>query len=58
MEEERALRILKRIEEYHILLADIYDNLVDREFESAQKDIFFLIMELKCTLKSTKEDDF
>jgi hypothetical protein len=57
-EQERAERISKRIEEYHRLLADIYEKLVDREFKSAQKDTQFLIMELRCILKSTEQDDF
>lgn len=57
-EQKRAERIFKRIEEYHKLIADIYDKLVDREFESAQKDLYFLLMELRCILKSIKKDDF
>lgn len=58
MENQRAERISRRIEEYHILLTDIYEKLVDREFKSAQKDTQFLIMELRCILKSIEEDDF
>jgi hypothetical protein len=57
-EEQRAERISRRIEEYHIVLTDIYEKLVDREFKSAQKDAQFLIMELRCILKSIEEDDF
>jgi hypothetical protein len=57
-ENERAQRISSRIEEYHKILADIYEKLVDREFVSADKDIKFLIMELRYTLKSTEDDDF
>lgn len=57
-ENERAQRISSRIEEYHKLLADIYEKLVDREFISVDKDIKFLIMELRYTLKSTEDDDF
>ncbi len=58
MEQERAERISRRIEEYHIILTDIYEKLVDREFKSVQKDTQFLIMELRCILKSIPEDDF
>jgi len=58
MEQKRAERISRRIEEYHIVLTDIYEKLVDREFKSAQKDTQFLIMELRCILKSIEEDDF
>ena len=57
-EEQRAERIARRLEEYHIILADIYENLVDKEYRSAQKDTQFLIMELRCILKSIQEDDF
>lgn len=57
-EEQRAERIVRRLEEYHIILSDIYENLVDREYKSAQKDTQFLIMELRCVLKSIQEDDF
>lgn len=58
MEQERAERISHRIEEYHIVLANLYEKLVDREFKSVPKDIQFLIMELRCILKSIEEDDF
>jgi hypothetical protein len=55
---KRAERIAYRIEEYHVLLANIYENLVDRDFKLVQKDTYFLIMELRCVLKSIEEDDF
>jgi hypothetical protein len=58
MEEKRDERISRRIEEYNIFLTDIYEKLDDREFKSAQKDTQFLIMELRCILKSIQEDDF
>lgn len=58
MEQERADRISRRIEEYHIVLANLYEKLVDREFKSVPKDVQFLIMELRCILKSIEEDDF
>jgi hypothetical protein len=57
-EEQRAERISRRIEEYHIVLTDIYEKLVDREFKSVKKDAQFLIMELRYILKSIEEDDF
>jgi hypothetical protein len=57
-ENERAKRLSLRINEYHILLADVYENLVDRDFYKADKDVKFLIMELRCILKSIEEDDF
>jgi len=57
-EDERAGRIARRINEYHLLLAIIYENLVDRDFKIVRKESQVLIMELKCILKSIEEDDF
>ncbi len=57
-EDQRAERIARRIEEYHIVLTDIYEKLVDREYKSAQKDAQFLVMEIRCILKSIEQDDF
>jgi hypothetical protein len=57
-EEQRAERISRRIEEYHIVLTDMYEKLVDREFRTIPKDVQFLIMELRCILKSIEQDDF
>jgi hypothetical protein len=58
VEDERANRIAKRINEYHSLLADIYEDLVDRDFKMVRRETQFLIMELRCILKSIEEDDF
>ncbi len=58
IENERAYRIALRINEYHLLLAKIYEDLVDREFESADISTRTLIMELRCLIKSIKDDDF
>lgn len=57
-EDERAGRIAYRINEYHSLLANIYENLVDRDFKMVRKETQVLIMELRCVLKSIEEDDF
>ncbi len=57
-EQQRAERIARRVEEYHKVLADVYEKLVDREFKSVQKDLHFLIMEVRFILKSIEEDDF
>ncbi len=57
-EEQRAERISRRIEEYHIVLTDIYEKLVDRDFKTVPRDAQFLIMELRCIIKSIEEDDF
>jgi predicted transcriptional regulator len=57
-ENERAARIAYRINEYHSLLANIYENLVDRDFKVVRKETQVLITELRFVLKSTEEDDF
>jgi hypothetical protein len=58
LENERARRLSLRINEYHIILAEVYENLVDRDFPKVDKDVKFLIMELRFILKSIEEDDF
>jgi len=57
LENERARRLALRINEYHNLLANVYENLVDRDFRKVDDDVRFLIMELRCILKSIEEDD-
>ena len=57
-ENKRAERIALRVNEYHLLLAKVYENLVDREFTTVEKDCKTLIMELRFVIKSAKEDDF
>jgi len=56
-ENDRAERIAFRVNEYHLLLAKIYEDSVDREFESVEKDCKTLIMELRFLIKSIKDDD-
>jgi hypothetical protein len=58
IENARAERIAFRINEQHLLLANIYENLVDREFIPAEKDIRNLIVDLRLILKSIEDDDF
>lgn len=57
-ENERAARIAYRLNEYHAILDTIYENLVDRDFKIVRRETQVLIMELRCILKSTEEDDF
>ena len=57
-EDQRASRIAYRTNEYHLFLDNIYEGLVDRDFKLVRKEAQFLIMELRCILKSTEEDDF
>ncbi len=57
-ENARAERIAFRITEQHLLLANIYENLVDRDFVPAERDIRNLIIDLRLILKSMEDDDF
>lgn len=57
-ENQRANRILLRMNHCHISLTNIYENLVDREFDSIEKEAKYVIMELRMILKSIEEDDF
>lgn len=57
-ENQRAERLAFRLKEYHLVMNNIYDNLVDRDFDVVETDVKFLIMELKLILKSIPEDDF
>jgi len=57
-ENARAERISFRINQNHLLLANIYENLVDRDFKPAEKDIRDMIVDLRLILKSIEEDDF
>lgn len=58
IENQRASRIAYRVNEYHSVLANIYESLVDRDFKIVTKETQFLIMELRCILKSIENDDF
>jgi hypothetical protein len=57
-EDQRAYRIAFRIDKNHLLLANIYENLVDRDFKLVEKDIRNIMMDLRFILKSIPEDDF
>jgi hypothetical protein len=57
-ENERASRLALRINENHLLLANVYENLVDRDFVRVDKDIKVIILQLKLILKSMEDDDF
>ena len=57
IEDDRAYRIALRVGEKHSLLASIYEKLVDREYESAEKEIKIVILDLRLIIKSSKEDD-
>jgi hypothetical protein len=57
-ENARAERIAFRLNEQHLLIANIYENLVDRDFVPAERDIRNLIVDLRLILKSIEDDDF
>ena len=57
-ENARAERIAFRINQNHLLLANIYENLVDRDFKPAEKDLRDLIIDLRLIIKSLEDDDF
>lgn len=57
-ENERAERIAIRFNNYRSIMSEMYDNIVDREFDKVNTDARFLIMELRFILKSMEEDDF
>lgn len=57
-ESERAFRIQLRITGCHIALSNIYENLVDRDFDSVNKDIKSIMTEMKLILKAMQDDDF
>ena len=57
-EDRRAERILFSINECHISLTCIYEELVDREFKEAEKRLKELVMELKLMIRSIEDDDF
>ena len=58
IENARAERIAFRINEQHLLLANIYENLVDRDFIPAEREIRNLVVDLRPILKSLEDDDF
>lgn len=57
-EHSRASRIAFRLNENHLLLANTYESLVDRDFKEAEKNIRSLIVDLRLILKSIEDDDF
>jgi hypothetical protein len=57
-ENARANRIASRVSLNHVLLASIYENVVDRDFKKAEIELKELIYDLRLMLKSIEEDDF
>jgi hypothetical protein len=57
-ENERAHRIAIRMNSCHVSLTNIYEKLVDREFDGIDKEAKYIIMELRFILKALEDDDF
>jgi len=57
-EHNRGFRISLRMRENHLLMANIYENLVDRDFKLVERDINIVIMDLRLIKKSIEDDDF
>lgn len=57
-EYNRGFRISLRMRENHLLMANIYENLVDRDFKLVERDINIVIMDLRLIKKSIEDDDF
>jgi hypothetical protein len=57
-ESDRAERILFNIEECQELLTNLYEGLVDREYEGATTNAQQVIIEMKNLIKSIADDDF
>jgi hypothetical protein len=58
IENLRAERIAFRLNEHHIIITNIYEHLVDREFIIARQDIKNLILDLRLILNAMQDDDF
>jgi hypothetical protein len=58
LEKERAHRIGMRMEDIHLAVTDIYEKLVDREFDTVPDKVKTIISDLKMLLKSMEDDDF
>lgn len=58
LETERARRIYMRMEDCHLIITEVYEKLVDRDFESVPFKVKILISDLRMILKSMEDDDF
>ena len=57
-ENERARRIAFMTEGFHEDVTSIYENLVDRNYDSATENIKSLMRDLRAALKLIDDDDF
>jgi len=58
LERERAMRIGLRMEDCHLAINEIYEKLVDRDFEGIHDKVKVIISDLRMVLKSMEDDDF
>lgn len=58
LERERAMRIGLRMEDCHLTINEIYEKLVDRDFEGIHDKVKVIISDLRMMLKSMEDDDF
>jgi hypothetical protein len=54
----RALRIFLMTSECHERITNVYENLVDKDFELAKQDLMALISELHVMFDKIKYNDF
>jgi hypothetical protein len=58
LENKRAERISFIMFHHHNTLSDIYEKLVDREFDNLERQIRTLMTDLRDIIKSIEDDDF
>ena len=58
LDNQRAQRILFTANICHESLDNIYESLVDRDFDFAAEEIRNVIVELRLIIKSIPDDDF
>lgn len=57
-EKDRGQRISFMTDGFHEEVSSIYENLVDREYDSAIEKIKSLMKDLRATIKLIEDDDF
>lgn len=57
-ENERAQRIAFMTEGFHQEITNLYEKLVDREYDSATETIKQLMRDLRATIKLIEDEDF
>jgi hypothetical protein len=57
-ENSRGQRISFMMDGFHEDVTSIYENLVDRKYDSAAEKIKSLMRDLRATLKLIEDDDF